>query len=118
VTDIIKANHRLSERGDDAVSRVHRLRGPEVEHARRAIEVVLARPIELLEQVLHPKRLTGMNAIPVRRGEGDPVRVGIDVCGADGLVGPVPLPVPEEPHVLGAGPAQQAIVVEREYGKP
>jgi len=90
-------------------------RRPEVEDARLAVEVPLARSVNLAEEIERIEPLADAIAVVVvGRLDGDEALVRVN--GLDGLplVAPVPEPVAVDPGVLVADPASGAVALVEE----
>ena len=106
-------DERRLEPGEEPTPR--RLLGrPDVEPQVTPVDEVLARTVQLLEQVLHVEGRAALHAVAVRRAEEDLTRFRIDLGKRQALVRPVVEPVAVDPRVLGVHPTRgpRALVPE------
>ena len=118
VRGVLQQHQRRVERREHDPRGRRVRRRPEVEPARRAVDVELARPVQFLQQVQRPvpprRRVALLDAVDGRRGQGDLVFLAVDRLDPDDLLVPVEAPVALEPDagvdVPSLGPV--ALVLE------
>ncbi len=105
----VEANQRVGQGRDHDVAPVEAAGGPEVEHARGAIEPPLPRFRDLFRDVVGVPGLSFGYAVAGGFREGDRAGGGVDARGGYVAVGPGVLPEAVEPQVGDVGPAGGAI---------
>jgi len=109
----VDQHHRLGEGRHREAQRPCALGRPEEEPHGRAVDVVLARLIELAQHVdgaIPARRWVALHdTVEVRLGEGDRLRRGVDGGHADELVVPVIAPVALEPDARRYVPLARAV---------
>ena len=105
-----KEQQRLFQQRDHHLGSGQRLGRPQIQDPVGAVEKVLARPVQLFENVEEENALLRAKAVEtVRRLGMNPAVFDIDGCNALVAVGPVVGPVAVDPYIIVEHPAARAV---------